>query len=124
MLHVHHDVEVVEQHPPVLTFALTVRGFGAVGREPLLDGFDDGTHLSLVRGRAEDKGIGDRQLITHIERDGVYRKFVGRRGSGITYEINGLRTGGHTTPRKTGAIDFNNSLSRLEVFTQDHDDVG
>jgi hypothetical protein len=56
--------------------------------EALLDRFDDGAHLSVVRRRTQHKGIGDGQLIAHIERDDIDSELVGRSGCGLSYEMN------------------------------------
>ena len=101
VLHVHDDVEVVEQHPAVLPLALAVRRLLTIGSEPLLDRLDDGAHLTVVGRRAKQEGVGHSKLVADVERDDVHRKLVGGRSCGFVHQANGLRDCGHTAPRAT-----------------------
>jgi hypothetical protein len=95
VLHVHHDVGVVEQHPPAVALALAAYRLGAELAQPVLDLVDDGPHLAVVGGRAEQERVGDHQLVGDVEGDDVGGELVGRGASGLAHQLDRARRGGH-----------------------------
>lgn len=74
-----HDVAVVKQDPPAVALALSAYGLGADVAKLLFDLVDDGPHLPVVRRRAQHEGVGDHQLVGHVEGDDVVSELVGGR---------------------------------------------
>ena len=81
MLDVHHEIQVVQQHPALQPVALAAYRLGVVRPQRLLDAVDDRTHLALV-GRGDDQeDVGDRQLVGHVVGDQIGAQLVhGGRG--------------------------------------------
>ena len=73
VLDVHHDVDVVEQHPAATPLALAAHRLGLLGQleQALLDGVDDGQHLALVGRGGDQERVGDRELVAHVDDDDV-----------------------------------------------------
>jgi hypothetical protein len=69
VLHVHHDVAVVDQHPAAVALALAADRLGADLAQLVLDLVDDRLDLAVVGGRGEQEGVGDRELLADVEGD-------------------------------------------------------
>ncbi len=94
MLDVHHDVEVVQQHPALLAVALAADRSGIQLAQCLLDAVDHGADLAFVGGGDDEEHVGDGQLLRHVEGDEVGAELVGRRGGGGLGEPEGMVGGG------------------------------
>jgi hypothetical protein len=67
MLHVHHDVDVVEQHPAVLSFSLATCTMGLVLVHGFVDSIYDRRDLTLVGRRDDNEDIGNGKMLRDIE---------------------------------------------------------
>jgi hypothetical protein len=79
VLHVHDDVEVVEQNPPPVAFTFPAHRFRAELQQPLLDRVDHSTHLPVVWRRRQHEAVGDDELLAHVEDEQIGCELV-RRG--------------------------------------------
>src|SRR5215467_9309819 len=77
VLNVDDQVEVVEQDPAPFALALPAHRPGTGLAQPLLDLIYDGPHLAVVGGRAQQKHVGDDELLTHVVRDDVGGELLG-----------------------------------------------
>jgi hypothetical protein len=71
------EVEVVEEDPAAFALALPADRPGTGLAQPLLDLLHDGPHLAVVGGRAQQKHVGDDELLTHVVRDDVGGELLG-----------------------------------------------
>ena len=95
VLHVHHDLGVVDQHPAAVALALAAYGLGAGLAQLLLDLVDDRLDLALVGRRAEQEGVGDHELLADVEGQDVLGQLVGGRPRGCVHQLDGVVGGGH-----------------------------
>jgi hypothetical protein len=96
---VHHDVDVVEQDPSTGPLTLTPHRLGLFRQvgQLLLDRVDDGLHLPLVGRGGEHEGVGDDQLVTHVDDDDVLRLLVGGGLGGGERQLSGALGCSHPT---------------------------
>jgi hypothetical protein len=102
VLHLHHDVPVVQQHPAAVTLPLASHRLHAALGELLGDRVDDGPDLTLVRTGDDHEAVGQRQPVGHVEDDDVGRALVGGRLRGGERQIAGGVGGGHWFPFSSG----------------------
>ena len=106
VLDVDDDVDVVEQDPATLALALAAgRAYVELDAQALLDGVDDRADLPVVGRRAEEEGVGDDQLLGHVEGDDVLGELVGCRFGGGHHQGDGLGCCGHEERAFTGSRD-------------------
>ena len=92
MLHVHHDVDVVEQHPAVLSFSLATCTMGLVLVHGFVDSIYDRRDLTLVGRRDDNEDIGNGKMLRDIEGNDI-EAFLPRaacaatRASSIAYSV-------------------------------------
>src|SRR5215218_19155 len=79
MLHMHYEVEVVQQYPALLPVALTAYRLGIVSSQRLLDPVDDRADLALVGGGDHQEHIGNGQLLRDVVGDQIGAKLVDSR---------------------------------------------
>ena len=95
VLRVDHHVEVVEEHPAALPFALAADQARARLAHPQLDLVDDGLDLAVVQRRAEQERVGDNELIAHVIGGCAVRQLVRRGQRGGLHKLDGPRCGSH-----------------------------
>ena len=79
VLHVHDDVDVVQEHPATLALAFAADRVDVDLVERLLDAVDDRLDLTVVGRRAQQEDIGDHEGLGHVEQHDVLGQLV-RRG--------------------------------------------
>ena len=90
-----HHVEVVEQYPAALPFALPADQLRAGLAHPELDLVDDGPDLPVVGRRTQHEGVGDHELLAHVVGDDAVGKLVRGRERGGLHKLDGPRCGCH-----------------------------
>ena len=90
MLHVHHDVDVVEQHPTVLPLSLAAGAMSLVLMHGLVDGVDHGRHLTLAGRRDDDEDVSDGEVLRDVKGDDVEALLVKGGVCRHTGELDGL----------------------------------
>src|SRR6266851_5070518 len=118
VLHVDHDVQVVQQHPTAFALALTAHRAGPGLAQVVLDRLDDGPYLTVIGRRAEQEHVGDDELLTHVVGDDVAGELVGRGRSGYLRKLNGPGGGSHVWYSSSSAGDPPPSLSRPRLAGQ------
>src|SRR5260370_7845780 len=98
MLHVDHDLEVVEQYPAALTLALAADQLRAGLAHAELDLVDDGPDLPVVGRRAQHEGVGDHELFAHVVSDYAVGQLVRGRQPARLPKLNGPPSGSHPPP--------------------------
>src|SRR5437763_8433514 len=98
VLNVHHDVDVVEQHPAAGPFALPAHRLGLLREpeQPLLDRIHDRLHLALIGCGGDQERVGDHELVCHVEDHDVVGLLVGGRLRGGQRELDGALGCGHS----------------------------
>jgi hypothetical protein len=81
MKYVNDEIEIVEEHPPSLTFTLAPVWLQSDASEPRFDFLDDRSNLALGIPRSDNEEIGDPEERRDIENDDV-GGFLGRGGLG------------------------------------------
>jgi hypothetical protein len=104
VLDVDDDLAVVDQHPTSVALALATDRLGTDLTELLLDLVDDRLDLTVVRSRAEHEGVGDDELVGHVEGDDVVGELVAGGLSGDGDELGGAISGGHVVPWSWGSF--------------------
>src|SRR5260370_20070825 len=95
MLHVDHDLEVIEQYPAALTLALAADQLRAGLAHAELDLVDDGPDLPVVGRRAQHECVGDHELLAHVVGDYAVGQLVRGRKRGGLHKLDGPRCGSH-----------------------------
>jgi hypothetical protein len=81
VLHVHDDVDEVQQHPPALALAFTAYRLDPQLQQAFLDRVDNGLDRPLVRCAGQHETVGDHELLADVDDREVGGELV-RRGSG------------------------------------------
>src|SRR5699024_1822879 len=95
VLDVHDDVAVVDEDPAPVALALATDRLGAELAERALDGVDDRLDLAVVARGGDEEGVGDRELLAHVEGDDLGRLLVGGGAGGGAHELEGVVGGCH-----------------------------
>ena len=66
----------VQKDPSAFSLTLTTNGLDSHFMQTLFDAIDHCSDLTIVGCRAQQKYIGDDQLLTHVESDDVLRQLV------------------------------------------------
>ena len=77
VLDVHHDLAVVDEHPPAVAFALAAQRLGADLAQLVLDLVDDRLDLAVVGAAGDQEGVGDGELVADVEGDDLAGELVG-----------------------------------------------
>src|ERR1035437_8811427 len=76
VLDVHNDVREVDQDPPSVTLAFAADRLPAELAELVLDPVDDRADLTVVGCRRQNEDVGERKLLTDVNRDDLAGQFV------------------------------------------------
>lgn len=79
VLDVHHQVQIVKQHPAALPFAFAPDRPGVKITKLLLNAVDHGRDLAFIAGADDQEDVGDRQLLGNVVGDDVGAELVGSR---------------------------------------------
>ena len=82
MLHVHHEIEIVQQHPALLPITLATHRLHIMVAERLLDPVDNSADLALVVRGDDQKYVRDSQLLGNIVGNQIGAELVDGRSRG------------------------------------------
>ena len=113
VLHVHDDVAEVDEHPATLALALTAQRLAAELAEPVLDLVDDGADLALGGGGGDDEDVGERHLVTHVDRHHLLGDLLLGGQGGHLGELERAFCGSHGSPMERAGVHGGRSPLRV-----------